>query len=246
MKNNYHLLKKNKNSAEVPEQIMGKSSSWQNLQCRFSIHASSPTHNRGFLWEETQRWHSFSSNLSRGDSDGHKHITQLCRDDGKCPSRSLQGTQGPSRPLQQITQVKMLVISQHLVLTARAVKCVTFFALTRQQGATVSSLQWEQQRYPKQKSSRLCWQQWPSTCFTFIYQDCLKNRLSDLMCLSDHVFGCSNMLPPDFMHVKLITYQLLSTAVIQMKSLPRGHGSLLVCELWPHSKVMQLNYLLLV
>lgn len=40
--------------------------------------------------------------------------------------------------------------------------------------------------------------------------------------------------------------QLLSTAVIQLKSLPRGHGSLLGCELWPHSKVMQLNYLLLV
>lgn len=143
MKNKCHLLKKNKNSAEVPEQIMGKSSSWQNLHCRFSIHASSPTHNRGFLWEETQRFHSFSSYLCRGDSNGHKHITQLCRDDGKCPSRSLQGTQGPSSPLQQITQVKMLVISKHLVLTAQAVKCVTFFALTRQQGATVSTLQWE-------------------------------------------------------------------------------------------------------
>lgn len=83
-----------------------------------------------------------------------KHITRLCRDDGKCPSRSLQRTPlGPLGPLQQITQLKMLVISQHLALTAWAVVCMIFVALPQQQGATDSALQREvKKKHSKEKS----------------------------------------------------------------------------------------------
>lgn len=37
----------------------------------------------------------FKSVLVPGESNGCTHITQVCRDDGKCPSRSLQRIQGP-------------------------------------------------------------------------------------------------------------------------------------------------------
>ncbi len=136
----------------------------------------------------------------------------------------------------------MLDISQHLALTVRAVKCVTFFALPRQQNSNSfnSARGTQQPGCPKQKCSRLCWQQQPWTCFIFIYQDCLKNHPSAQMCVSDGVFVCTVMLSPDVTHVKLITYHCISTcwyitAVIQLKNLPQGHSSLLgvSCDLIP-------------
>lgn len=94
MKNKCHLRKKSK---EVPEQIMGNpvfffSFLFFLLKRRFSntrVLICSQQH--FFLWEETQTWHRFAFALvSQEIKWGQKHITQLCRDDGKCPSRSPQ------------------------------------------------------------------------------------------------------------------------------------------------------------
>lgn len=150
-----------------------------------------------FIGETTHRRHSILS--VRVPS---KHITRLCRDDGKCPSRSLQRTQGPLGPLQQITQLKMLVISQHLALTAWAVVCMIFVALPQQQGATDSALQ----REVKKKHSKEKYRGSVDSC-DLKHVSPSSNILSVLkISLSDPDLVRSVMLTPDWMHAKVITY----------------------------------------
>lgn len=180
-----------------------------------------------------------------------KHITRLCRDDGKCPSRSLQRTQGPSGPLQQITQLKMLVISQHLALTVWVVVCMIFVALPQQQGATVSALQTEVKKKHSKENCRGSVDSCDLKCASFSSASTVSNILSVLkkVFLIQLLFAQWCLSQTECMHYWLhitVTTSWYITSVTQLKNLPRGQTALLGWELWPHSKVTLLNYVLFV